>query len=151
MLGFNSPEWLFAQLGAIMAGAFSAGIYTTNNPEACKYIIEHCRADILVAEDTKQFEKFPKIKEFLPNLKRAVQYTGTPKEEGILSWKELLEIGHNEPDDKFNDRMKQIAINQCCVLVYTSGTTGIFHKNIEIRKYSKNMYYRSTQSCNDVA
>ena len=39
ILGFNSPEWFIGQLAAIMAGAFSAGIYTTNNPAACKYII----------------------------------------------------------------------------------------------------------------
>ena len=124
ILGFNSPEWFFAQLGAIMAGAFSAGIYTTNNPEACKYIIEHCRADILVAEDARQFDKFPKIKEFLPNVKSAVQYTGSPKQEGILNWQELMEIGKKESDEEIDQRLKQIAINQCCVLVYTSGTTG---------------------------
>ena len=78
-LGFNSPEWFITQLGAILAGAFSAGIYTTNSPESCKYIIENCRAQIVVAEDTKQFDKFPKINEFLPNVKSAIQYTGTPK------------------------------------------------------------------------
>lgn len=33
ILGFNSPEWFFAQLGAIMANGFSAGIYTTNSSE----------------------------------------------------------------------------------------------------------------------
>ena len=124
ILGFNSPEWFFAQLGAIMAGAFSAGIYTTNSQSSCKYIIEHCRADILVAEDNRQFEKFPQINEFLPNVKAAVQYTGTPTQEGVISWKELLEIGKKESDEEFDRRMKQIAINQCCVLVYTSGTTG---------------------------
>ena len=107
-----------------MAGAFSAGIYTTNNPEACKYIIEHCRADILVAEDARQFDKFPKFKEFLPNVKSAVQYTGSPNQEGILNWQELLEIGKKESDEEIDQRLKQIAINQCCVLVYTSGTTG---------------------------
>ena len=124
ILGFNSPEWFIAQLGAIMAGGFSAGIYTTNNPEACKYIIEHCRADILVAEDAKQLDKFPKIKEFLPNVKGAVQYCGTPTQEGIVGWKELLEMGKQESDDELELRIKQIAINECCVLVYTSGTTG---------------------------
>jgi len=124
ILGFNSPEWYFAQLGAIMAGAFSAGIYTTNSSEACKYIIEHCRTDIFVAEDTKQFDKFPKIKEFLPKVKASVQYTGSPNQEGILTWKDLIELGKKESDDELNQRIKDIAINKCCVLVYTSGTTG---------------------------
>ena len=88
------------------------------------FVAEHCQADIVVAEDVKQFDKFPKIKEFLPNVKAAVQYTGTPTQEGILGWKELLEIGKKESDDEVNERLKKIAVNQCCVLVYTSGTTG---------------------------
>ena len=32
ILGFNSPEWLMSNMGAIMAGGFAAGIYTTNDP-----------------------------------------------------------------------------------------------------------------------
>ena len=30
ILGFNAPEWFIAQMGAIMAGGLSVGIYTTN-------------------------------------------------------------------------------------------------------------------------
>ena len=77
ILGFNAPEWLFAQLGAIMAGGIAAGIYTTNQADACKYIIDHSRAHILVAENAAQFDKFgTKIKQFLPGIKAAIQYTG---------------------------------------------------------------------------
>ena len=30
VLGFNCPEWFVSQMGAIIAGGFSVGIYTTN-------------------------------------------------------------------------------------------------------------------------
>ena len=30
ILGFNAPEWFISQMGAIMAGGLSVGIYTTN-------------------------------------------------------------------------------------------------------------------------
>lgn len=46
IIGFNSPEWLIANCGAIAAGGVAVGIYTTNNVEACKYISEHSEAEV---------------------------------------------------------------------------------------------------------
>ena len=31
ILGFNAPEWVYADLGAILAGAIPAGAYTTSS------------------------------------------------------------------------------------------------------------------------
>ena len=35
----------------------NVGIYTTNKPDVCRYIIEDSRADIVVVEDDKQLQK----------------------------------------------------------------------------------------------
>jgi long-chain-fatty-acid--CoA ligase ACSBG len=43
----------------------------------------------------------------------------------VISWKDLLALGEDEPDDLLVDRQKRMAINQCATLVYTSGTTGM--------------------------
>lgn len=56
ILGFNAPEWFISQNGAIFAGGFASGIYTTNSPEACKYIALNCRANFIVVEDEKQVQ-----------------------------------------------------------------------------------------------
>ena len=125
ILGFNAPEWFIAQTGAIFAGGLSCGIYTTNSPQACKYIAEDSRVNIMVVEDEKQLDKVLAIKSELPHLKAIIQYLGVPKKEGVLSWEELLQIGIKEGDDLLEDRLKRIAINQCCGLIYTSGTTGL--------------------------
>eukprot|EP01031_Cornospumella_fuschlensis_P027333 gene27333-33018_t len=45
IIGFNSCEWFIANCGSILAGCISAGIYTTNNAEACRYITEHSQAE----------------------------------------------------------------------------------------------------------
>jgi long-subunit acyl-CoA synthetase (AMP-forming) len=58
-------------------------------------------------------------------LKAIVQYLGTPSNENVLSWKQLLEIGEQEDEAELDNRLKMVAINQCCHLVYTSGTTGM--------------------------
>ena len=125
ILGFNAPEWFIAQNGAIFAGGFSTGIYTTNGPEACKYVAANCRANILVVEDAKQLDKIVQIKAELPHLKAIVQYIGTPPaDSGVLSWSDLLKLGEGENDEQLEERLKAIAVNQCCALIYTSGTTG---------------------------
>ena len=125
IIGFNSPEWFIAQVGAIFAGGISCGIYTTNSPQVCKYIADISLANILVVEDEKQLDKILTIKSELPHLKAIVQYLGVPKKEGVLSWEELMKLGADEPDDPLEDRLRRIAINQCCGLIFTSGTTGM--------------------------
>jgi hypothetical protein len=61
IIGFNSPEWFIANMGAIAAGGLAAGIYTTNNPEACKYIAHHSEAEVVVCENKEQLNKFVQI------------------------------------------------------------------------------------------
>jgi long-chain-fatty-acid--CoA ligase ACSBG len=41
-------------VGAIFANGIPAGIYQTNNADACQYIAADCKANIAVVEDEKQ-------------------------------------------------------------------------------------------------
>ncbi|XP_017763561.1 PREDICTED: very long-chain-fatty-acid--CoA ligase bubblegum isoform X2 [Eufriesea mexicana] len=124
ILGFNSPEWFFSDLGAIYAGGLAAGIYTTNSPEACQHCAITSNANIIVVDDSKQLQKILQIKHNLPNLKAIVQIEGVPEQKDVLSWDDLIQIGEKESDDKLNELLKTIAVNECCTLVYTSGTVG---------------------------
>ncbi|XP_076245683.1 acyl-CoA synthetase bubblegum family member 1 isoform X2 [Calliopsis andreniformis] len=124
ILGFNSPEWFISDLAAIYAGGFAVGIYTTNTPEACQYCAENSEANIIVVEDSHQLAKILQIRKNLPHLKAIIMYEGTPQEEGVLSWNDLLKIGEEESEDQLNNVLKRIGANECCTLVYTSGTVG---------------------------
>lgn len=42
----------------------------------------------------------------------------------ILSWSQALDIGKETNEGHLDDRLIRVAINQCCTLVYTSGTSG---------------------------
>jgi len=124
ILGFNSPEWILANVAAIFAGGFATGIYPTNGPEACRYILEHSRCSVLVVEDQKQLDKVLAFRNDLPDLKKIVQYTGTPSSPGVISWKDLMREGKEEEEDELEARLRGLAVNRCSTLVYTSGTTG---------------------------
>ncbi|XP_062854876.1 long-chain-fatty-acid--CoA ligase ACSBG2 isoform X2 [Trichomycterus rosablanca] len=126
ILGFNSLEWFIADVGAILAGGFAVGIYTTNSPEACQYVAENCQANVIVVENHKQLQKILQIQDKLPHLKAIVQYKDALKEKkpNLYTWAEFMELGRDEPDAPLDDVIASQKPNQCCTLIYTSGTTG---------------------------
>lgn len=74
-------------------------------------------------------EKIREIKNQLPNLKAIVQTTApyaqyVKREDGYWRWSELEEINTDDVEKEYQDRLKSIKANECCCLVYTSGTTG---------------------------
>ncbi|NWR88239.1 ACBG2 ligase, partial [Furnarius figulus] len=126
ILGFNSAEWFIADIGAILAGGFAVGIYTTNSPQACRYVAENCSANIIVVENQKQLQKILEVGDKLPHLKAIVQYGEEIKEKtpNLYSWSEFLELGRDVPDSLLHSIIAEQKPNQCCTLIYTSGTTG---------------------------
>uniref|UniRef100_A0A8C3R7I1 long-chain-fatty-acid--CoA ligase n=1 Tax=Cyanoderma ruficeps TaxID=181631 RepID=A0A8C3R7I1_9PASS len=124
ILGFNSAEWFIADIGAILAGGLAVGIYTTNSPEACHYVAENCSANVIVVENHKQLQKILEIEDRLPHLKGIVQYGEEIKEKrpNLYSWKEFMELGRDVPDSRLRGIVESQKPNQCCTLIYTSGT-----------------------------
>ncbi|XP_076135255.1 long-chain-fatty-acid--CoA ligase ACSBG2 isoform X1 [Alosa pseudoharengus] len=126
ILGFNSAEWFIADIGAILAGGFAVGIYTTNSAEACQYVAENCQANILVVENHKQLQKILQIQDQLPHLKAIIQYKDELKEKrpNLYTWAEFMALGKDEADEELDAIVSSQKPNQCCALIYTSGTTG---------------------------
>lgn len=126
IVGFNSPEWFISDLGAIFAGGFAVGIYTTNSAEACHFVADNSQCNILVVENDQQLQKILKVRDRLPHLKAIIQYNGNPKESypDVLSWQQFLDVGKDLPDSAVEGRIANMAPNKACLLIYTSGTTG---------------------------
>lgn len=143
VLGFNSPEWILSVTGSMLAGCISAGIYTTNMPEACMYISEHSKAEVVVLENNKQLAKYAQIASRLPHLKAVVIWEEAP-EPGLVEktgkpvyhWADFLKLGKDVPDSEIDNRCAAIRPGHCASLIYTSGTTGppkavmISHDNV---------------------
>jgi len=141
ILGFNCQEWFVSSLAAIYAGGLSAGVYTTNNVEACYHCAADSNCNIFVVEDEKQLAKVQQFRDKVPSLKTVIQLSGKPAP-GVLSWAEVLEIGAKETGDELERRVRQVAVNQAAALIYTSGTTGppkgvmLSHDNITFTAFN---------------
>ena len=68
IIGFNSPEWVMAQMGTTLAGGAAAGVYTSNEAASCKYVASHSDARIVFVEDAKQLSKYLTFRDELPAL-----------------------------------------------------------------------------------
>lgn len=135
ILGFNSPYWFFANFGSIAAGCVPAGIYTTNQPEACQYISNHSKAKVVVVDGIKQLEKYYSIASSLPNLSAIVMYGNDTLPSDIkekcsvpcYTWESFIEIGMNSKGQNtqvLSDRTNSWKPTETVTLIYTSGTTG---------------------------
>ena len=127
----------------MFASCISAGIYTTNNPEACFYISNHSKAEIVVVEGNKQLEKYTQMKEKLSHLKALVVYGEKVDKKladkcpvPVHSFEDFLLLGKDVPDADIDARLFGLKPGNCSTLIYTSGTTGppkavmISHDNI---------------------
>ena len=144
IIGFNAPEWHFANFGAIVAGGIAAGLYTTNGPEANKYVSKHSEAKVVIVEGVKQLEKYYSIAKDLPNLKALVMYGPDAVPADVKSkvsvpvykFDEFVKIGASISDAELKARGDDQKPNDVTTLIYTSGTTGppkavmITHDNI---------------------
>jgi long-chain acyl-CoA synthetase len=126
ILGFNQPSWVIADVAAMAAGAVPAGIYTTNSPRECHYILDHSESPLLVLEDEGQWAKILEIRDTLPNLRKVVVMRGGPQIDDpmVMSWEEFNAAGEDVPREELDARLAVLQPNGLATLIYTSGTTG---------------------------
>eukprot|EP01066_Platyproteum_vivax_P010042 Platyproteum_vivax@DN4469_c0_g1_i1.p1 len=129
IMGFNSRHWFVSNLGAMNIGAKSAGIYTTSDSSICTYIVEHSEATVVCFDDLKHLDKFndsAAITHFVywgketPNADLKARLG-----DRFFTWDNFMALGHEKHQKVVDQRRETGDPRSCCILVYTSGTTGL--------------------------
>ena len=68
ILAENRPAWVFFDLAVQALGAITVGIYPTSPAAELEYLLDHCGAKVLVAEDEEQVDKFLEVRDRLPGV-----------------------------------------------------------------------------------
>ncbi len=140
----NRREWLYADLAAICLGGISVGVYPTSPYPEVHYVVEHCEARFVVCEDQEQTDKIMEVWDQLPKVEKiiVIDMKGLrhyPRDR-IIAFSEVEKLGRQldaEDPQRFNQEVNSGQVEDVCIMVYTSGTTGkpkgamINHRNIE--------------------
>lgn len=101
-------------------------------------------------------EKIHEIKDKLPHLKAVIQ-TLPPysqyvrKADGYWRWSEIEEMNTDDVEEEYKKRSLEIVANECCCLIYTSGTVGqpkgvmMSHDNLTWDAYSVTVHLQDLQ------
>ncbi len=116
VLAGNSLAWPIADMGALLAGAVSVGLYPTASSEQVAEVLRDCGARVVIVDDATQLAKVQKVRGQLDALEVLVGWgsVGAP----ATPWNAWLSAAratasvHRAPEDD-------------AVLIYTSGSTGI--------------------------
>ena len=66
VIGENSPEWVYIDLGTMHAGGTTVGVYATNSWEQCQYVVDHSESRFYFVENEEQLDKALRFRANVP-------------------------------------------------------------------------------------
>jgi long-chain acyl-CoA synthetase len=131
IIGDNRPEWVWTEVAAQAAGAASVGLYQDSNVAEVAFVIDHCDASIVVAEDQEQVDKILDMLDKLPKVRHVVftDPRGLRKYQhpALLAFEAVEEKGRalgKERPSLFEENVRRTTPDDVAIVCYTSGTTG---------------------------
>jgi len=131
IIGENKPEWLYSALGVMSTGATFVGVYTTNPPAECEYVVGHSESAVYICEDEEQFDKALVFRARTPHLRKLIVWDmeGLKHFEDpmLMSFDDLLALGKKTGEENpklFDELIAGGKGEDIGGIIYTSGTTG---------------------------
>ncbi len=125
ILAATGTLWPIADLGVLLAGGVSVGIYPTSAPRQVRQIVADCGARVLVVDTHAQLAKALAVRPELPALRRIV--AGDAFTDDVVPWSAWLAHGEQSLEAasaEIDRRVASASADDTAILIYTSGSTG---------------------------
>jgi len=130
----NRPEFHYADMGALLAGATPISIYNSSSPEQIEYLAGHSEAVAAIVGDVGMLERFLKVSSELPGLQKLI-LIDDPDGQAPADVVPFADLVSAAPVD-LEAATAAARPEDLLTLIYTSGTTGppkgvmITHSNL---------------------
>ncbi|WP_437308375.1 AMP-dependent synthetase/ligase [Sorangium sp. So ce388] len=132
ILSYNCPQWVHADLAALLVGGKSAGLYPNSTAKDIQYILSHTEATLLSVQNKEYYQKISAgggESDAPDGVRWILVFEGdasfSPK---AISYEQALAEGRalaQQPGAKtYADYLAKIDPDAGAFLIYTSGTTG---------------------------
>lgn len=125
-------EWLWADIGSLLAGGVVNGIYPTYQARQVTHALQDSRCRYLFVEDEEQLDKYLEIQEDLPDVEKVYVFDWRGlrgfEHDKVAPIESLFELGREfgrQNEGLIESIAEQGSGNDLAALVYTSGTTGL--------------------------
>jgi long-chain acyl-CoA synthetase len=126
ILSENRPEWAFADIATLCAGAADATIYPTLTAAQVHYILDDSESSVVFVSNAAQAAKVAEGRARLRRLQHVIRFDPAPVPD-TLSLDELRAKGREAlaaAPGAVRSRAAGITRDDLATLIYTSGTTG---------------------------
>lgn len=131
IVGRNRPYFYWAMVAAQSVGAVPVPLYRDAVAEEMAYVLEHCSARFVVAEDQEQVDKIIDVMDDLKTLDGIIflEPSGMRKydKSALFDYRDLQQTGRDQKatlQAELDRRLASQGPETTCVMLYTSGTTG---------------------------
>ena len=131
IIGSNRPQLYWSMVAAQSVGAVPVPLYQDSAAEEMAYVLDHCGARFVIAEDQEQVDKVIEIQDRLHQFEHMIYLDprGLRKYDHshLHDFRHVQEQGHAARDEltpELERRRAKLDLTSTCVMLYTSGTTG---------------------------